>query len=60
MGLAPEMIRIYDQHLGERSFLNTISYIGPTIWNSLPEYLRNLELVTQFKFNLKEYLINKY
>ena len=40
---------------GERSF----SFMAPSIWNSLPSDLRNLPTLSQFKSNLKTFLITK-
>lgn len=36
------------------------SYIGPTIWNSIPSNIRNIECFTQFKKYLKNYYIDLY
>ena len=39
---------------GERAF----SHAGPTLWNSLPQELRNSNSSTTLKGNLKSYLFN--
>ena len=38
----------------------SISFMGPTIWNSLPQNIRSIQRLHIFKSNLKEYLINQY
>ena len=39
---------------GDRSF----SHAGPTLWNNLPPFLRNIPSYTAFKEQLKSYLFN--
>ena len=40
---------------GEKSF----SFYGPSVWNSLPFYLRNIDNVDTFKKHLKTYFFNQ-
>ena len=40
---------------GERAF----AVAGPTLWNSLPQFMRELTSVNQFKAHLKTYLFDK-
>ena len=37
-----------------------ISYNGPKTWNDLPEHLREIKKFTKFKFETKNFLINRY
>ena len=39
---------------------NSLRTIGPNIWNSIPNEIRNLPTKTQFKNNYKKYLISLY
>ena len=39
---------------------HSISYSGPTIWNSLPVYLKQLDSFTSFKKQLKRHLVSLY
>ena len=38
----------------------SVSFKGPTIWNTLPIDIRSIERLTIFKKHLKEYLLNQY
>lgn len=51
--LVPEFQRLA---LTQRS----MSFAGPTIWNSLPLYLREINSKNCFKFGLRSYLISLY
>lgn len=42
--------------LGDRSFAQA----SPTLWNSLPSYLRNIKSLGSFKSQLKTFLFKKY
>ena len=37
-----------------------VSFAGPSTWNSLPESLKAIENLSNFKKELKRYLINRY
>ena len=37
-----------------------ISFNGPTVWNSLPLYLRSIDTLDRFKRELKKHLIDQY
>ena len=39
---------------------HSISYMGPTVWNSIPHEIRNLPGLNSFKRALKLYLISSY
>ena len=39
---------------GERSFADTAS----TLWNNLPEHLKNIDSIVKFKIALKTHLFN--
>ena len=39
---------------------NSISYELPSLWNSLPNHLKQIDKFNRFKFELKEYLISSY
>lgn len=41
---------------GERAF----SYIGPYLWNALPEEIKRCPSISSFKTNLKTFLFRKY
>ena len=38
--------------------LGNISYVGPRLWNSLPNYLKSSESVNKFKHKSKELFFN--
>ena len=40
-----------------KSGTETFSFIGPTIWNALPEEVKNTQSVASFKLKLKNYRI---
>ena len=40
--------------------LNSISVVGPNIWNSIPELIRNLPSRNSFKFRYKKHLLSFY
>ena len=48
--IPPVMTRSY----GERSFAHTAS----TLWNNLPEHLKNIDSIVKFKIALKTHLFN--
>ena len=39
---------------------HAFSYLGPTYWNSLPNYLKNVPTISSFKTNLKKYFLESY
>ena len=39
---------------------HAVSYSGPTIWNKIPIYIRNIDSIAMFKKSLKSHLINQY
>ena len=39
---------------------HAFSYVGPSIWNSLPSDIRNVGKIAIFKRNLKSYLLDQY
>lgn len=41
-------------------FQHSVSYLGPTIWNSLPPEIQNSPILNVFKSRLKRYIINAY
>ena len=41
---------------GERS----VSVMGPKVWNNLPQNIRNIEMLSAFKNQLKNHFINQY
>ena len=38
---------------------NSISYIGPSVWNALPDNLKQSKTLNAFKHNLKRYYLDK-
>ena len=38
----------------------SVSFSGPTVWNSLPEHLKSIDRIHIFKTQLKSYLLNQY
>ena len=38
----------------------SVFFKGPTVWNSIPDYLRSISNIGSFKFHLKRYLISMY
>ena len=38
----------------------TISFQGTTLWNNLPNHIKEISLTRAFKHKLKQYLHNKY
>ena len=51
--IVPEFERLT---LSQRS----VYYACPIAWNDLPEYLKNIRSYSNFKFNLKNFLVSKY
>ena len=39
---------------------HSLNYIGPIVWNSLPDYIRSANSIESFKFFLKNHLISAY
>ena len=39
---------------------NSMSVVGPNIWNSIPEDIRNSPSRNSFKFNYKKFLLSFY
>ena len=39
--------------------LNSISYLGPTLWNKLPENIKHSSSLIAFKHKVKEYFLKK-
>ena len=39
---------------------HAVSFMGPKIWNDLPENLKNINSTSKFKFSLRNYLLSKY
>ena len=39
---------------------HAVSYVGPKIWNLLPDDLRNIQKLGQFKHCIKKYFIDSY
>ena len=37
-----------------------VSYAGPTTWNDLPPYIREIETLGRFKFEAKRFFISRY
>ena len=40
--------------------LNSISVIGPNIWNGIPQNIQNLQSKNSFKYQYKKYLLSSY
>ena len=59
-------INTRNRHLAQPSFnrlsicQHSVNYLGPHIWNNLPEYIRDLDSLKKFKYELKNYLIESY
>ena len=45
---------VFTKSYGERSFAHTAS----TLWNNLPEHMKNIDTIDKFKISLKTYLFN--
>ena len=41
-------------------FQHSLSYLGPTIWNALPEQIKQLRTLHSFKKHLKKYIVSQY
>ena len=39
---------------------NSVYYVGPKLWNELPQNIRNSTRLIEFKNNLKEHLLSTY
>ena len=39
---------------------HAFSFVGPHMWNDLPQYLKEIEEENTFKRSIKIYLINQY
>ena len=37
-----------------------IAYHGPETWNSLPDYMKNIQTLPAFKFKLRKLLLSQY
>ena len=48
--------KVLSRSYGERSF----SFIGPSLWNALPNRIKNSPSVDSFKINLKSYLFQEH
>ena len=46
----------YSKSLCQRSLI----YIGPKLWNLLPNFIKSIKTLSSFKRKLKGYLLNKY
>ena len=46
----------YKLHKSKRHFNSSFSFVGPSLWNSLPQKLRSAESVGSFRKYLKSYL----
>ena len=42
------------------SFYESVWFTGPSMWNSLPSYLRNIQFLNSFKHKYKLYLLSQY
>ena len=38
---------------------NSLSYLGPAFWNNLPESIKKVENINNFKHKLKEHYLNQ-
>ena len=51
-----------DNYLTQRHRLNlskmTVGYLGPTIWNAIPEYIKTSSSVDSFNLNIKKHLLS--
>lgn len=53
--------QIYSQSVNTTKFgLKSISKRGSEIFNSIPEEIKNINILSQFKIKLKEYLFKEY
>ena len=50
----------YIQNIRTNNRKFTINYSGPVFWNTLPQQLRKLRTIKQFKSKLKELLLMGY
>ena len=50
----------YIQNIRTNNRKFTINYSGPVFWNTLPQHIRKLRTVKQFKGKLKELLLMGY
>ena len=41
-------------------FQHSLSYLGPKVWNAVPEQIKTLPTLTSFKKQFKRYIITKY
>ena len=66
-----QFIRSHEYHTRQRDNLlppharltltqNSMSVVGPNIWNSIPEDIRNSPSRNSFKFNCKRFLLSSY
>ena len=39
---------------------NCLSYVGPSIWNKLPQKVKQTENLNTFKHNVKQFFLQKY
>ena len=38
----------------------SVTFSGPSLWNSIPENIRNIKSLPNFKIKLKEYYLQQY
>ena len=38
---------------------NCLSYIGPSVWNKLPDNIKNSKSINSFKHKIKEHIFNE-
>lgn len=52
--------RIYPYFCKLTSSQKFIKYLGPNIWNSVPDQVKSSHTLSSFKYSLKMYLLSKY
>ena len=50
--------RLYQPLRKTNMGLNSISYLGPSLWNKLPEKIKQSPSVNVFKHKIKEHFLN--
>ena len=41
-------------------FRRSVTYLGPTTWNSIPPHIKTLSSLSQFKKKFKQHILNSY
>ena len=52
--------RFYRSQYLKKSGSSTLNYLGPQLWNNIPNNIKNKSSIYSFKISYKNYLLQKY